>query len=162
MTPDNKKLFAGMVGIANTYKNSTELLEVVNDMVSRLAANQGVKRPNSTDNLNFDEVVITRIVIYAINIEILLKAIYLFDNDQTMRGHEWAELYNHLSESRKQEIRNSMPEKFRSDFDELLNKNGDSFVRWRYCYEHDNMSCDLSFVNELSNTLGKIVLSLTD
>ena len=41
-----------------------------------------------------------------------------------------------------------------------LVNNKDTFVRWRYCYEHQGLSADFTFVKELSNALGSIVIQL--
>lgn len=150
-----------MYGIANTYKTSAELLDAANLMISALAQKQGVKRPNGDETLKFDEVIISRIILYAINIEIVLKAIVLHDLDtEEKRDHDWDKLFVKLTPTRQQEIINAMPEQFRTEFIQYISKNKDTFVRWRYCYEYPGLSVDYTFVKELSNALGSIVMKL--
>ena len=161
MTEENKIKFSNMFGIANTYKTSTELLDGANQVFSALSLIQNVKRPNGTDTLKFDKVIISRIILYAINIEILLKALVLHDSDtEEKRDHDWDKLFAKLTPARQTQIINAMPEQFRQDFNQYLVNNKDTFVRWRYCYEHQGLSADFTFVKELSNALGSIVIQL--
>ena len=151
-----------MFAIANTYKTSAEVVKAANDVFSSLASKQGIKRPNGKDPLKFDEVILSRVLLYAVHIEILLKALYLYDNDTTTNGHEWDTLFNKLSETRKDEIRKAMPTQFQADFDTLLTNNRKTFIEWRYCYEQANLQCDFTFIVELGNALSGIVLKLAN
>lgn len=124
MTEENKIKFSNMFGIANTYKTSTELLDGANQVFSALSLIQNVKRPNGTDTLKFDEVIISRIILYAINIEILLKALVLHDFDvEEKRDHDWDKLFAKLTPARQAQIINAMPEQFRQDFNQYLVNN---------------------------------------
>lgn len=153
MTEENKKLCSDMIGIANVYKNSSEVLNAGNELIKHLAQKQHALHNGSP--LEFDQVIISRIILLAIDIEILLKAMSLADNDaQASNTHDWVKLYNSLSAEHQQEIVNKMPAEFQADFITLLDNNKDAFIRWRYCYEASNLKCDWSFINDLANVLG--------
>ena len=153
MTEENKKLCGDMIGIANVYKNSSEVLNAGNELIKLLAQMQNTLHNGKP--LEFDHVIISRIILLAIDIEILLKAISLADNDvQASYTHDWVKLYYSLSAEHQQEILNKMPTEFQADFITLLDNNRDAFVRWRYSYEANNLTCDWSFINELANVLG--------
>lgn len=158
MTEENKKLCAEMVGMANVYKNSTEVMNVGNILLKVLGRKQNVTVNGKP--LNFDCVILPRIVLLAIDIEILLKAINLADNDTKPRVHDWVDLFSSLPGTRQREIINSMPTEFQNDFASLLNNNKDSFIKWRYAYENNGLTCNWSFVHELANVLGGIALKL--
>ena len=161
MIEENKAKFSEMFGIANSYKTSSELLNAANQLITAFAAKQGIKRPNGTAPLKFDEVIITRIILYAINIEILLKALILHDTDnEEKRDHDWDKLFAKLTSSRQSEIINKMPIEYQRDFMQLLTNNKDTFIRWRYCYEYPGLSADYSFVKALADTIGSIVIQL--
>lgn len=159
MSEENKKLLESMVGIANVYKNSSELLNVSNEMIKLFAQKQ-----NKTHNgrpLEFDHVILSRIILLAIDIEILLKAISLADNDiPANREHDWRNLFVTLSAAHQQEIIDSLPQEFQTNFFQLLDNNKNAFVRWRYSYEYDNLTCDWTFISVLANVLGNIALKL--
>lgn len=161
MKEENKVKFSEMFGIANSYKTSSELLNTANLLITTFAANQGVKRPNGTDPLKFDEVIISRIILYAINIEILFKALILHDSDnEEKRDHDWDKLFAKLTASRQNEIISQMPIEYQRNFTQLLNNNKNTFIRWRYCYEYPGLTADYVFVKALADTLGTIVLQL--
>ena len=42
MTEENKELCGKMVGIANAYKDSSEIMSIANDLIKLLAERQGV------------------------------------------------------------------------------------------------------------------------
>lgn len=157
MTEENKKLCGEMVGIANVYKNSSEVLNIGNIITKLLAERQNVTvngRP-----IEFDHVILSRVILLAIDIEILLKAISLADNDAPASNvHDWTRLFNTLSVAHQQEIINNMPQNFQADFMTLLDNNKNAFIRWRYSYEYNNLTCDWTFVNELANVLGSIAM----
>ena len=69
MNPQDKPLFDNMVAAALAHKASAELLHVANLVISERAKKQRVKGPGGR-LLNFDQVILTRIIIYGINIEI--------------------------------------------------------------------------------------------
>lgn len=75
MTAENKKKIGDMVGIANTYKNSSEVLNIGNLITKLLAERQNIQVNGKP--LEFDHVIISRVILLAIDIEILLKAISL-------------------------------------------------------------------------------------
>ena len=112
--------------------------------------------------LEFDRVILSQIILVAIDIEILLKAISLADNDNYSKEHDWVKLFNTLSATHQQEIKDSMNEPFKTDFDKFLNDNKDAFVRWRYCYEDDQLKCDWTFIHELANVLAGITMKLAE
>ena len=158
MTQENKKKCAEMVGMANVYKSSSEVMNIGNILLKLLGKKQNIIVNDHP--LNFDSVILPRIVLLAIDIEILLKAICLADNDNKPMGHNWVDLYNSLPESRKQEIIDSMPSEFQNDFMQYLDNNKDSFIKWRYAYENNGLTCDWSFIHELANVLGSIALKI--
>lgn len=159
MTEENKKLCGDMVGIANAYKNSSEVLSIGNEMIKYFA-----KRQNTLYNgkpLEFDHVILSRIILLAIDIEILLKAISLADNDaQATNVHDWVKLYFELSAEHQQEIIDKMPAEFQADFIKVLDENKNAFVRWRYSYEFNDLKCDWTFINELANVLGCLAMKI--
>ena len=158
MTEDNKKLLENMVGIANVYKNSSEVLNMGNLITKLLAERQ--KLLVNGKPLEFDHVILSRVILLAIDIEILLKAISLADNDTFTKEHDWVKLFSSLSAEHQQEIMNAMNEPFKTDFDNYLNANKDAFVRWRYCYEDDQLKCDWTFIHDLANVLAGIAMKL--
>ena len=159
MTEDNKKLCGDMVGIANTYKNSSEVLNIGNLIIKLLAERQNVQVNGKP--LEFDHVIISRVILLAIDIEISLKAISLVDNDNPAdRQHDWTKLFAILSSEHQREIISKMSNEFQADFPRLLDINKDAFVRWRYAYEHRNLTCDWTFINELANVLADIAMNL--
>ena len=80
-----------MLRMANVYKNSSEIISIGNILLRLLGKNQNVNVKGNP--LNFDSVILPRIVLLAIDIEILFKAINLADNDNKPIGHNWVELY---------------------------------------------------------------------
>lgn len=159
MTAENKKKIGDMVGIANTYKNSSEVLNIGNLITKLFAERQNIQVNGKP--LEFDHVIISRVILLAIDIEILLKAISLADNDiPADREHDWTKLFATLSSEHQHEIISKMSNDFRTDFTRLLDNNKDAFIRWRYTYEHSNLTCDWTFINELANVLADIAMKL--
>ena len=158
MTDENKKLCGSMVGIANVYKDSSEVLGMGNQLIKMLADKQGIMFQGR--KLEFDRVILSQIILIAIDIEILLKAISLADNDTFSKEHDWVKLYASLSAAHQQEIVDAMNEPFKSDFANYLNNNKDAFTRWRYCYEDDQLNCDWTFIHDLANVLAGIAMKL--
>lgn len=159
MTNDNKVLCNKMVGIANTYKNSAELLNVANQIITLRAAQQGIKDPHGNP-LEFNDVIFSRLLLYSLNIEILLKAIYIVEHDTTIKEHDWIKIFNAISKSRQKEIVNNMEAIYKENFSTLLESNKNTFISWRYSYEHDVLKSDFSFVQNLANVLYSIVALL--
>ena len=158
MTEENKELCGKMVGIANAYKDSSEIMSIANDLIKLLAERQGVTFQGK--KIEFDRVILAQIILVAIDIEILLKAINLADNDSVNKDHDWARLFGTLPSARQQEIKDAMPQQFQSDFETYLNNNKDAFIRWRYSYEYDNLSCDWTFIHDLANVLAGIAMKV--
>ena len=79
MTQENKELMGKMVGIANAYKDSSEVMATGNMLIKLLAERQNILFQGK--KLEFDRVILAQIILVAIDIEILLKAISLADND---------------------------------------------------------------------------------
>lgn len=159
MTPEEKIKCGNMFGVAKTYKESAELLDGMNQIVTAIAAKQDIKAPGGRA-LNFDHVILTRIILYGIAIEIYLKALLFADGVAEQRTHEWDKLFSSLPAARQTEIINAIGETFRANFANLLSANKDIFVKWRYSYEETSLTCDISFVKELSDVLGSIVMKL--
>lgn len=158
MTEENKQLCGNMVGIANVYKDSSEVMGIGNQMIKMLAEKQGIQFRGKP--LEFDRVILSQIILIAIDIEILLKAISLADNDAFSKEHDWVKLYGSLSTAHQQEIVDAMKDPFKSDFANYLNNNKDAFIRWRYCYEDDQLKCDWTFIHDLANVLAGIAMNL--
>lgn len=158
MTEENKHLMEGMVRIANAYKAAVEVLEIGNGIIKYVGGQQGVTIDGKP--IEFDRVILSQIVLIAIDIEILLKAINIADNDAVSNDHDWTRLFGTLSTSRQQEIKNAMPSQFKQDFDTLLDNNKDAFVRWRYCYEFNKLTCNWTFIHSLANVLAVIAINL--
>lgn len=158
MTEENKELMGMMVGIANVYKDSSEVMATGNMLIKLLAERQNILFQDK--KLEFDRVILAQIILVAIDIEILLKAISLADNDNYSKEHDWVKLYNSLSSGHQQEIKDSMSEPFKTDFDKYLIANKDAFIRWRYCYEDDQLKCDWTFIHDLANVLAGIAMKL--
>lgn len=147
------------MGVANTHKSSAELLDAMNHLITIKTQQQGIKGPNG-NLLKFDEVILTRIVIYGLNIEILLKAICLADNSVKPNGHDWVTLFNLLPTKRQQEIISELKPDYQADFANLLSKNKDIFIKWRYTYEYPTLSCDISFVKNFADALSKVAIRI--
>ena len=147
-----------MVGIANTYKDSAEVLGVGNLLIKLLANQQNIQLNGKP--LEFDRVILSQIILVSIDIEILLKAINLADTDNVSREHDWTKLFNTLPAARQQEIKDAMPSQFQNEFDIYMNSNKDAFIRWRYSYEYDDLKCDWTFIHELANVLAGIAMKL--
>lgn len=148
-----------MVGIANAYKDSSEVLDIGNQLIKMLAEKQNILFRGK--KLEFDRVILSQIILVSIDIEILLKAISLADNDSFTKEHDWVKLFASLSAAHRQEIIDSMNEPFKSNFHKYLDNNRDAFIRWRYCYEDDQLKCDWSFIHELANVLVGIAMRET-
>ena len=82
------------------------------------------------------------------------------DNDSVNKDHDWARLFGTLPSARQQEIKDAMPQQFQSDFETYLNNNKDAFIRWRYSYEYDNLSCDWTFIHDLAIVLAGIAMNV--
>ena len=158
MTEENKKRCGNMVSIANAYKDSSEVLDIGNQLIKMFAEKQNILFKGK--KLEFDRVILSQIVLVSIDIEILLKAICLADNDTFTKKHDWVKLFDSLSAVHQQEIIDSMNEPFKSDFSKYLNDNKDAFLRWRYCYEENQLKCDWTFIHELANVLAGIAMKL--
>ena len=163
MTQENKTLFDSMVGIANAYKNSAELMKIGNLLTKFFASRQGVTAPQGRP-LEFDCEILPRILLYSLNIEIQLKALYLADSDQKVKSHDLEDLFNRLAAARQQEIIGKMPQPYNveADFRKVLHDNKDIFVDWRYSYEQSQLECNISFLNYLSSALAGIVLPIVN
>ena len=102
MTQENEELMGKMVGIANAYKDSSEVMSTGNMLIKLLAERQNILFRGK--KLEFDRVILAQIILVAIDIEILLKAISLADNDNYSKEHDWVKLYNSLSAGHQQKI----------------------------------------------------------
>ena len=158
MTEENKIKMGSMVGIANAYKDSSEVMATGNMLIKLLAERQNILFQGK--KLEFDRVILGQIILVAIDIEILLKAISLADNDSFTKEHDWVKLFSSLSVAHQQEIKDAMNEPFKSDFDKYLNDNKDAFIRWRYCYEDNQLKCDWTFIHDLASVLAGIAMKL--
>ncbi len=159
MDEQHKSMFDNMVAVANAHKASAELLHGISQYINQYAEKKELKGPGGRI-LNFSHVVITRIIIYGLNIEILLKAICLADNGVRPNGHDWVTLFNLIPHSRQQEIIDNLDPIYKLDFNTYLSKNKDIFIKWRYTYEQSNLECDISFVQNFANVLGSIALKI--
>ena len=65
-----------------------------------------------------------------------------------------------LPSSRQQEIISKLQPEFQADFTNLLLRNKDIFINWRYTYEHTNLNCDISFVQNFANVVGSVALNI--
>ena len=163
MTEDNRKLFGNMVGIANAYKNSAEMMNIGNQLTKYFASRQSITHPNG-QTLEFDCEILPRILLYSLTIEILLKALYLADTDTQSRGHDIEQLFNNLTPERQQEIIRRMPNQYNdeTEFKRVLHDNKDIFVEWRYSYEQEHLECNVAFLNQFTNALAGIVLPIVN
>lgn len=161
MKEKNQTQCGNMVGMAIAYKDAAVLLRVADQFTTQLARSPGVKNPQGI-SLEFHRAIFSQILQYSLNIEILLKSIILADEDKKVRGHKWTELFNKLSTERQTTIIEQMPEQFKGDFPKLLASNEDTFVKWRYSYEKQELKCDFSFVENLSNVLTAIAMKMVN
>ena len=163
MAPENKIILENMVGIANAYKNSAEVMNIGNQITKLLANRQGITAPQGRP-LEFDSEILPRILLYSLNIEIQLKALYLVENDTKSRGHDIEELFNRISNDRQLEIIGRMPQPYNNEaeFRRVLHDNKDTFVEWRYSYEQAKLECNVSFLNMLANALAGILLPIVN
>ena len=147
-----------MIGVANSYKTSSELVKVANELIAYLAQKQGKTLPDGKP-VEFNEVMLSYVILHSIDIEILLKAIYLSDYDQSVTGHNWKEPFDKLTATSQTEIISKMNATYQADFTNLLEKNSNTFIEWRYSYEAKSLSCDLSFVQNFANVLAEVARS---
>lgn len=165
MTKENETLLGNMVAIANAYKNSAEIMNIGNQLTKLLANRQGVTFVNGQP-LNFDCEILPRILLYSLNIEILLKALYLVETDIQSKGHDIEMLFNNLTRERQQEIigKMSQPYEEEAEFRKVLHDNKDIFVEWRYSYEDKGtqLNCNVSFLNQLSSALAGIIIPIVN
>lgn len=161
MTEEVKTKCGNMFGVAKTYKESAELLDGMNQLVTALAASQNVKAPGGRE-LNFNQVILARIILYGIAIEIYLKALMLADGVAELRSHDWVRLFTSLPMARQNEVKDIIGDAYKHDFDSFLSDNKDTFIKWRYSYEETNLKCDISFVKELSDVLGSILMKIVN
>ena len=160
MKKENKELCENMFAVANSYKTSAELLNVANELITDLARRQNIMvngRP-----LEFGSVILSRLLLYSLNVEILLKALYLIEFDDVIKTHEWTEIFDHLPKARQQEIIEKMNPVFQTNFHDLLNENKNTFVEWRYSYENSKLKSDFSFVQNLTNVLAEIIMPIVN
>lgn len=154
-----KKKIEGMYASVKCFKDSAELMKLADQLVTTQAAIQGIKNPSGSP-LQFNYVILTQVVLYGLIIEINLKAINLVDTGSFGHHHDHVSLYNNLPLLRKNEIKNYMSPCFQNNFDSYLEKNKNTFIEWRYSYEKTNLSCDYSFLKELSEVTATIVFGL--
>lgn len=160
MTSENKIKAKNMFAIAESYRESAMFLPTFNQIIKTKAKEQNVLMPNG-DSVNFDSVFITSVVLYGLAVEILLKALIVSEDSDFGRLHNHVELFNALSSSKQLEIIDEMPDQFKTDFTNLLEKNKRTFIDWRYCYEKDVLSCDVTFLKELSSKLASKLFLIT-
>ncbi len=147
-----------MIGVANSYKTSSELVKVANELITDLARKQGATLPDGKP-VEFNEVMLSYIILHSMDIEILLKAIYLSDYDRRVTGHNWKDLFDKLTPTSQKEIISKMDATYQPDFARLLEKNSNTFIEWRYSYEATSISCDISFVQNFANVLSEVARS---
>lgn len=160
MTSENKIKAKNMLAIAESYRESAMFLPTFNEIIKTKAKEQNILMPNG-DSVNFDSVYITSVVLYGLAVEILFKALIVSEDADFGRLHNHVELFNALSSASQSEIIDAMPDQFKADFTNLLEKNKYTFIDWRYCYEKDALSCDVTFLKELSSTLASKLLLIT-
>lgn len=163
MAPENKIILDNMVGIANAYKNSAEVMKIGNILIKLLAFRQRITTPQGRP-LDFDCEILPRILLYSLNIEIQFKALYLADADTKSKGHDLEDLFNKLAPTRQQEIIGKMPKPYNIevDFRKVLHDNKETFIEWRYSYEQKQLECNVSFLHMLSNALAGILLPIVN
>ena len=110
-----------MIGVANSYKTSSELVKVANELITNLAQKQGKTLPDGKP-VEFNEVMLSYVILHSIDIEILLKAIYLSDHDQRATGHNWKELFDKLTATSQTEIVSKMNATYQAGFCQSIGK----------------------------------------
>lgn len=160
MTSENKIKAKNMLAIAESYRESAMFLPTFNEIIKTKAKEQNILMPNG-EPVKFDSVYITSVVLYGLAVEILFKALIVSEDADFGRLHNHVELFNALSSASQSEIIDAMPDQFKADFTNLLEKNKHTFIDWRYCYEKDALSCDVTFLKELSSTLASKLLQIT-
>lgn len=78
------------------------------------------------------------IVNLAIAIELLFKTIYVLEKrSASVREHKYQVLFDYLSDTSKEEIKNNFSSQYNGEygFDYLLNYYSNLFIEWRYVYE---------------------------
>ena len=158
MTEENKIKAQNMFAIAESYKQSAVFLPLMNEFLKTAANKQSVRMP-SGKVLNFDCVHLSSVVLYGLASEIFLKALIVSNDQEYGHLHNLDELYSALPIEHQTKIQNKMPQNFQADFPNLLEKNKRTFIDWRYCYEKDALSCDLSFLQDFANAVAEVLLS---
>jgi hypothetical protein len=100
----------------------------------------------------YDEIpLIPGLICRAFSIELNFKAL-ISQEGSFPKGHKLDKLFNQINESTRKEIikRSGFSKAL---FDEKLKAYADTFVKWRYSYEYNNLHCDVRFLTLLSEVV---------
>lgn len=108
---------------------------------------------NVTENHLSISALTSSIVLYALSIEIGLKALIRLEGNTPNKNHNIKQLYGKLSEVLKDKIKDELPEdRFKEDIGLYLERNKNDFIDWRYYYEKSTAASS-DFLAAFSNAI---------
>lgn len=108
---------------------------------------------NETENHLSTSALTSSIVLYALSIEIGLKALIRLEGNTPNKNHNIKQLYGKLSAVLKDKIKDELPEdRFKKDIDLYLERNKNDFIDWRYYYEKSTAASS-DFLAAFSNAI---------
>ena len=108
---------------------------------------------NEAENHISISALMSSIVLYALSIEIGLKALIRLEGKTPNKNHNIKQLYENLSEDLKDKIKDELPEEgFKVYIDSYLEENKNDFIDWRYYYEKPTAASS-DFLAAFSNAI---------
>lgn len=143
MTEEQRKEFDSMRGAVHVFNNSAVLLQdVIVGMLAPAILDKGKELRGS---------IIASIILYAFSSELGLKALFLKAGMPIPRKHDLKGLFDSLPNDMQKNIKVQIDQEgFEDDFETLIDKNKDAFIKWRYYYEGGDKKADITFLRKLS------------
>ena len=134
-----------MLGAAKEYKTSAQILYET--------STKYMCSDNEAENHISISALMSSIVLYALSIEIGLKALIRLEGNAPNQNHNLKQLYDKISEDLKDKIKGELPEEgFKVYIDSYLEENKNDFIDWRYYYEKPT-SASSDFLAAFSNAI---------
>lgn len=135
--------------VAKGYKISAEKLHL-----------DSIQLAEDEESQNGASFLISSIVLYALSIEIGIKAILNIEGNAGVIGHDLKDLFDQLSPTTKDDIKNHLSEdRFKLHFNTYLDENKDDFMSWRYNYEKANATSS-EFLADFARTIIEVGYNL--
>lgn len=152
MTSEEIQEYDGMRAASHIYHSSAVFLQDVSPFIMELAKG---KLP-----VDLKANIITSVFLYALSAEIALKALIKSEGASNLRLHDLKSLFENLNPDIQKSIKDNLISKY-PEFDEILERNKNSFIEWRYFYEGATSS-DISFLRDFSLELNSQCNSLAE